>query len=76
MDDPYCVCYKCSKSYTKRNYNCFCYPCSGGCGKIICHGCSQKCNIRINDSDFTFLCGECMLRLYPCARNEKRALRM
>ena len=50
MDDPYCVCYKCKKSYTKRNYKCFCYPCSGGCGKIICHGCSEKCNIRINEN--------------------------
>ena len=50
MDLPsLCLCYKCLKSFTKRNYKLFYYPCRGGCGKIICDPCSQMYGIEINE---------------------------
>ena len=49
MDPPSLVCYKCLKSFMKRNYKSFCFPCRGGCSKVICYHCAERYGIKINE---------------------------
>ena len=41
------VCYRCHKTFPDKSYKNSCYPCRGGCGKIVCGFCVDKDKIEI-----------------------------
>ena len=41
------VCYRCHKTFPDKGYKNYCYPCRGGCGKIVCDFCVDKDKIEI-----------------------------
>ena len=41
------VCNRCHKTFSDKDYKFYCYPCRGGCGKIVCGICVDKDKIEI-----------------------------
>ena len=41
------VCYRCHRTFSDKDYKFYCYPCRGGCGKIVCGFCVDKDKIEI-----------------------------